>query len=85
MGTVDSSFEDSSLTSVWRALTSRLAVAVGATTALLSLIANTPVWVASLRGVVAWLALVLIAKCFGFAFDEPADPETEAEEATTTE
>lgn len=83
METVDSSYEDSSLTSVWRALTSRLAVAVGATTALLSLIADTPVWVASLRGVVAWLALVLIAKCFGFAFDEAT--ESEPEEATTTE
>jgi hypothetical protein len=45
------------LTAAWLALGRRVAVAGGAFAALLSLYFDAPVWVATLRGAVAWLVL----------------------------
>ena len=46
----------------WLALASRVAVAAGALAALVSLIYDTPLWVASLRGALTWLSLVVLAR-----------------------
>ena len=46
----------------WLALAKRIAVAAGALAALVSLIYDTPLWVASLRGALTWLALVVLAR-----------------------
>ena len=49
----------------WSALARRLSVAAGALAALLSLLARTPVWVASARGLAAFLAVVIAARLAG--------------------
>ncbi|HVS09621.1 MAG TPA: hypothetical protein VMS76_07075 [Planctomycetota bacterium] len=46
----------------WLALGRRLAVAAGALAGLLSLHAHAPVWVASLRGGLTFIAVLLLAK-----------------------
>jgi hypothetical protein len=45
------------LTAAWLAFGRRVAVAGGAFAALLSLCFDAPVWIATLRGAVAWLVL----------------------------
>jgi hypothetical protein len=50
------------LSAAWLALGRRLAVAGGASAALLSLFFDAPVWVASLRGGLTWLALRAIVR-----------------------
>ncbi len=50
------------LAAAWLALGRRLAVAGGALAALLSLFFDTPVWVASLRGALAWLAITAVVR-----------------------
>ncbi len=48
------------LAAAWLAFGRRIAAAGGALAALVSLFFDTPVWVASLRGALAWLALRLL-------------------------
>jgi hypothetical protein len=50
------------LTSAWLAFGRRAAVAGGAFAALLSLHFDAPVWIASLRGALAWLALRVLVR-----------------------
>lgn len=45
------------LATAWRAVGRLLAVVAGAATALISLMGDTPVWVASARGGIVWLAV----------------------------
>lgn len=64
----------------WRALGSRLAVAVGAACALVSLLLDTPIDVAATRGALAWVAVVahfrLSARVLGWrALQEAAERE----------
>lgn len=52
------------LAAAWLAFGRRAAVAGGALAALVSLFFDTPVWVASLRGALAWIAIrVLVRLC----------------------
>jgi hypothetical protein len=50
------------LAAAWLAVGRRLAVAGGALAALLSLFFDTPVWVASLRGALAWVAILALVR-----------------------
>jgi hypothetical protein len=50
------------LAAAWLAFGRRLAVAGAALAALLSLFTDTPVWVASLRGALAWLAITAVVR-----------------------
>jgi hypothetical protein len=50
------------LSAAWLALGRRAAVAGGALAALVSLYFDTPVWVASLRGALAWVALRVLVR-----------------------
>lgn len=50
------------LSAAWLAIGRRAAVAGGALAALLSLWFDAPVWVASLRGALAWLALQALVR-----------------------
>ena len=59
---VEKTSAESSLHAIWRALAQRSAVVVGAGTALASLLVHTPVWVACLRGMAAWLAVRLLMR-----------------------
>ena len=47
--------------SLWIAFGRRAATAAGAITALTSLLSHTPVWVASMRGALAWLAVIVLS------------------------
>ena len=46
----------------WHALATRLAVAAGTLAALISLMQHTPVWVASLRGAIAFFIVRMVAR-----------------------
>lgn len=60
----DSPITAHSLPAAWLAFGRRAAVAGGALAALVSLFFDAPVWVASLRGALAWLVLrVLVRLC----------------------
>jgi hypothetical protein len=64
----------------WLALGRRAAVAGGALAALVSLWFHTPVWVASLRGALAWLVLRVLVRLTAEAQlasigDEPESPK----------
>ena len=48
--------------SLWIAFGRRAATAAGAITALTSLLSHTPVWVASMRGALAWLAVLALTR-----------------------
>ncbi|MBM3986367.1 MAG: hypothetical protein FJ294_00225 [Planctomycetes bacterium] len=50
------------LAAAWTALGRRLAVAGAALAALLSLLTDTPVWVASLRGALTWFAITAVVR-----------------------
>jgi len=50
------------LSAAWLALGRRMAAAGGAFAALVSLFFDAPVWVASLRGVLTWIALRVIVR-----------------------
>jgi hypothetical protein len=68
------------LPAAWLALGRRAAVAGGSLAALLSLYFDTPVWVASLRGALTWIALRVIVRLTAHAQlasigpDEPPSP-----------
>lgn len=82
---VDSSLGPRPLVLAWRASGLRLAVAAGASVALLSLFGDTPVRIASLRGAIAWAA-VLAVTSLGSAFAArawqapPVEPEAERDD-----
>ena len=61
----DTQHAEQTLKPVWFAVSRRAAVAVGASAALLSLLRNVSVGAASRRGMVAFLAVTLLAR-FGF-------------------
>ena len=81
MKRVDSHMMEFSLESIWRALSSRAAVFVGAATALCALLAGAPAHIASMRGAIAWVGVLAISRMFGYAFREP-EPK-QGEEAST--
>lgn len=62
----------------WRAMGHRAAVAAGALAALISLIHHVPVSVASLRGGLAWLAVLVVAKLGLVAFERACSLERRA-------
>ena len=74
---VDSAFGPSLLVHAMRASGRQYAVACGALVALLSLFNDTPVRIASLRGVITWGALLLVVSA-GIWFAERAWPEPPA-------
>lgn len=60
----DTPITEHPLSAAWLAIGRRLAVAGGSLAALISLFFDAPVWVASLRGALAWLAVrVLVRLC----------------------
>jgi len=73
-----------SLNPAWTALGRCLAVVSGALIALVSLLQHVPVWVASLRGGLAWLVMSVAVKVGlaalerALAGDAARQPETEA-------
>ncbi|MEE2939461.1 MAG: hypothetical protein VX460_03650 [Planctomycetota bacterium] len=71
---VDSPFGPSLLVHAMRASGRQYAVACGALVALLSLFNDTPVRIASLRGVLTWGALLLVVSA-GIWFAERAWPQ----------
>ena len=62
----DNSYEEVPLHANWTAFGSRMAAAVGAFTALTSLVWHSPVWVASGRGAMAWLVVVGLTRGTGW-------------------
>ena len=80
-----------SLLAAWRAVGHQAAVTLGAAVALLSLLAGTPVHVASLRGGIAWAATLVATSVGAWLLErtsvarepEPADADEEAGEAPT--
>ncbi len=58
----DSSIGEVSLHPTWMALGHRVAVAGGASTALLSLLRDVPLLAACKRGVIAWLATIVLVR-----------------------
>lgn len=62
----------------WRALWARLACAAGALTALVSLLAGVPVWVAALRGALLHLAVLILGRAGLWALTRAAEAEAEA-------
>ena len=70
---------DVPIESLWVAFGRRAAAGVGALTALTSLLWHAPLWVASVRGAVAWLAIVLSTQACAWLLARtlPA-PEAEA-------
>lgn len=58
---VDRAITAHPLAAAWLGLSRRVAVAAGALAALVSLIFDTPVWVASLRGAGTWFAVLVLA------------------------
>ncbi|MEW6073163.1 MAG: hypothetical protein AB1726_11315 [Planctomycetota bacterium] len=58
-----------SLAAAWRSLSHRLAVAGGCLAALVSLLNHVPVRTASLRGAVAYAAVLVVAKLGLFALE----------------
>jgi len=58
----DTSITAHPLSAAWLAFGRRAAVVGGALAALVSLFFHTPVWVASLRGAAAWLALRVLVR-----------------------
>lgn len=81
MNDADSHSAELPLESLWSALSSRAAVGLGAATALASLIAGTPVWVASLRGAIAWFGVLLISRVFSAAVRDPRPVSSDEEPA----
>ena len=81
---VDSRNGRRALDLAWRASGRRLAVTFGAATGLISLLNNTPVRVASLRGAVAWgvvLSLTSIgAWVLSRAYEAPPAPDLDNED-----
>lgn len=65
-----------SLESVWRELGRTLAVAAGALTAFCSLMFHVPVWVASMRGAIVFVALSLVnrASSAALSWTQPKRP-----------
>ncbi|MCC7011045.1 MAG: hypothetical protein IT454_00670 [Planctomycetes bacterium] len=71
------------LSAAWLALGRRLAAAGGALAALVSLFFEAPVWVASLRGALAWIAVRVLVRLCAHALlasigppEPPATPKT---------
>ena len=79
------------LASTWTALGHRLAATVGAGAALLALVRHVPVGTASLRGALAWLAILSVSRSARALLDRRrssprpvAPPQASAEELTRT-
>ena len=81
MNEADSHSAEFPLESLWSAISNRAAVGLGAVTALASLVAGTPVWVASLRGAGAWFGVLAISRVFGAAVRDPQPVPSEEEPA----
>jgi len=75
----DRSYDAVSLRSAWRSLGHRLAVAGGCVAALVSLLNHAPVLNASLRGVVAYAAVLIVARLGLFALQYSLRLERTAE------
>ncbi|MCP3914782.1 MAG: hypothetical protein GY711_04380 [bacterium] len=79
----DLSIDEVSLHPTWMALGHRVAVAAGASAALISLLGDVPLLVASRRGLFAWLATFALARCFAWLLARtvvpPADEPGEGE------
>ena len=83
MKQADSHIMEFSLDSIWRALSNRAAVFVGSATALSALVAGAPARIASLRGAVAWVGILVISRLFGYAFRETEATRLEVEESSS--
>ena len=59
---VDKNSEGFSLHPAWQTVASRIAVASGASVALISMMQHTPAWVASLRGAAAFFIVRIVAR-----------------------
>ena len=70
-----------SLQATWRSLGHRLAVAGACLAALISLLNHVPLYTASLRGVVAYAAVLVVAKLGLFALERSIAIEERAKEA----
>ena len=81
MSDADSHSAEFPLESLWSAIANRAAVGLGAVTALASLVAGTPVWVASLRGAAAWFGVLVISRVFRAAVRDPEPNPSETEPA----
>ena len=83
---VDRSTAELRLTSAWRSLGTRVAVAGGSGMALLSLFHHVPPSTAALRGGATWLALLLVTRAGAFALRSAhrmdAVPEPEQDRAS---
>jgi len=68
----------------WHALATRLAVAAGTLAAIISLMQHTPVWVASLRGAIAFFIVRTVARwgltALGVALQADREREAESEQ-----
>ena len=81
----DTSSRGNFLHPAWHSLTSRLAVAAGTLAAIASLAQHTPVWVASLRGAVAFFVVRMIASWGLTALGVALKADTIDREAEETE
>lgn len=69
---------------LWREIATHLAVAIGAFTALGSLFFHVPVWVASLRGAIAFFGLVILnhATCAVLVWTRSREAKRDAQSRT---
>jgi hypothetical protein len=74
---VDTGITAQRLSATWLALGRRTAAAAGASAALVSLIYDTPLWVASLRGTLVWVSVLVLARA-GRAWVVRSLPEGQA-------
>ncbi len=81
MNSDDTQKAGQSLEAAWFAVARRYAVALGAGAALLSLLRDVPVRIASLRGVLAFFTVSLLAKLGFWLLDLVRQPEAEPSEA----
>ena len=70
-----------SLQATWRSLGHRLAVAGGCLAALIALLNHVPIHTSSLRGVAAYVAVLVVAKLGLFALERAIAIEERAQEA----
>ncbi len=85
---VDSTAGPDAFLAVWRPFGQHMAVAVGSAVALISLFVNAPVRIASLRGALAWAAILCLTRtgCWLLARTWAAsqDEESEADQGGKT-
>lgn len=74
------------LVETWRAVGRRVAVAIGALVALLSLVSDAPVRIASWRGALAWAAVLAVTSVGAwFAHRTWVEPTSEPGESSSDE